>query len=409
MAHSSLQKILVSTVPFANSTGVVPHSKIKAEFPQFDTEMIVKYLTLLEFCRKISDAKTTELIQAGGPLQVLTQGPTANTGTDEEGYYFFPALVRASAPDWLWKDNEIMVNKCGWHIQCINSAQFLTSRFLHVLLLRLAFSFPLNISMVPKQFLEEDSPVLTRQCSVWKNGVHWISQSGVEVLVEIGERFQGVTVIIRCKNGREANFARLRSAVIKEVLNAKEQFCPKVEMVEYMLHPNSLSYPIGSQPIIKFEMSIIAASMMDPQKNPDVIDQTGMILLGVEELLGFEPFHGVGAKLAEELFLTYESVHLDSIIPRLAVKLATKLPFFRQIIESDVDSIEDTTTCNLSQAQLCQGLFENWCSCQEGNMSARIFREKLLDKYSLLCGRIPMVSVLIPSSILSNNSSMMVL
>ena len=59
------------------------------------------------------------------------------------------------------------------------------SRFLHALLLRLAFNFAV---------VSDDSPttgcILNRECNLWKNGIHWFSMSGTETYVELRENSQ---------------------------------------------------------------------------------------------------------------------------------------------------------------------------------------------------------------------------
>ena len=73
---------------FPMSTGVVTSSKLKQRFTVHDHEVIVEYLTHLEFCFRIKDQHT---------LDMITDNEVHESANTEE-YYFFPALVRVKIP-----------------------------------------------------------------------------------------------------------------------------------------------------------------------------------------------------------------------------------------------------------------------------------------------------------------------
>ena len=73
---------------FAMSTGVVTLSKLKEKFTEYSHEVIVAYLTHLEFCFRIKDQHT---------LDMITNNEVHESAATEE-YYFFPALVRVKNP-----------------------------------------------------------------------------------------------------------------------------------------------------------------------------------------------------------------------------------------------------------------------------------------------------------------------
>lgn len=64
------------------------------------------------------------------------------------------------------------------------------TRFLHSLLLRLAFNFA-----VASDDLATSGRVLNRACNLWKNGIHWFSLTGTETYVELREDSQ-VSIVI---------------------------------------------------------------------------------------------------------------------------------------------------------------------------------------------------------------------
>ena len=115
----------------ASSTGVVPLSKLKTHFPQFNSAILIGFLAHLEFCHEISDQELVHCISK-------QYSPTSG-----ERYYLFPGLIA--------KDNDCLTREmddidCGWILKCKKSYQFFDSRFLQVLLLRPAFSFDLETS-----------------------------------------------------------------------------------------------------------------------------------------------------------------------------------------------------------------------------------------------------------------------
>ena len=73
---------------FAMSTGVVTLSKLKEKFTEYNVEVIAAYLTHLEFCFRIKDQHT---------LDMITKYEIHESATTEE-YYFFPALVSVENP-----------------------------------------------------------------------------------------------------------------------------------------------------------------------------------------------------------------------------------------------------------------------------------------------------------------------
>jgi len=125
----------------SSSTGVVPLLKLKIEFPDYNSTMIAKFLTHLEFCFKVDDHETLELLKDELYEENMPQSLS-------EEFYFFPALVSVENPLHVWEQDDSLICQCGWFYRCIQHDQFLTTQFLHVLILRLAFSFALKLDQV---------------------------------------------------------------------------------------------------------------------------------------------------------------------------------------------------------------------------------------------------------------------
>ena len=210
----------------ATSTGVVPLSKITLEFKDLDSSMITQYLTHLHFCTELNQ-ETLKLFQS------------SKSSRSTERYFLFPSLVRELVPADVWAPEEKYIQHSGWEIECSNPEQFFTPRFLHLLLLRIAFQFAL--SHTP----DTDHLAIHRSCSIWKNGISWESDDLVSGLVEVSNHSRKVTILVRCQEKSKKNLLPLLSSVMREVLETKEEVCHNVAITDYIL-PSEIatSFPI---------------------------------------------------------------------------------------------------------------------------------------------------------------------
>ena len=109
------------------------------------------------------------------------------------------------------------------------------SRFL----LQLAFSFALDIQIKKPK----NHPAIQRRCSIWKNGISWLNDDGIDVLVEMGQQNQVIAVMMHCDEVSEARIEciHLQSLVIQKILRMKEEFCSKVSTKEGFINPDERS------------------------------------------------------------------------------------------------------------------------------------------------------------------------
>ena len=278
------------------STGVVPFSKLKNEFPDYNPNMVSGFLTHLEFCFKIEDNVTLSLLK----VEAINVEDTSLDVSEE--YYFFPALVSVKNPLHVWEENDNMCCKCGWFYQCIRHDQFLTTQFLHVLILRLAFTFALKLDLGD---CREDSLSLRRKCSVWKHGIAWVNRVRIETVVEVGLQYQSAIVMMCCPKDKEAKCAQLRSEVIQKLLEAKDEHCKAVKMSESFIHPSDVRYPLtDSMDDVKFyTLTEIARGIICKAEEANALDQRGRNPIPVQDLLLFDPHStDTSTELLRELF-----------------------------------------------------------------------------------------------------------
>ena len=275
----------------ATSTGVVPFSKIQAHFPDLDTDMITQFLCHLEFCHVIADSEI---------LQLLHTESAAAPFDPTDKFFFFPGLVRIEAPSGVWENSPEFDHFCGWMLQCSKPGQFFTPRFLHVLLLRLAFS----LAFAQDQHIASTNvPALQRKCKVWKNGICWGDESGVEALVVV-EESKSVMIMLRClkecQSDSKVECARAQSTVIDKIQQVREHFCPMVTVSESLLHhSDSKEYP--SKPLSELALvntEDIAAAVR--KHKPCIVDEDGKPIL-LSKILGFDPYTCRGVSILQQL------------------------------------------------------------------------------------------------------------
>ena len=374
-----------------SSTGVVLFSTIASHFPKHDPNMIVSFLSYLEFCHVIADEEVLNLI--GGKPACSTA-----SNTSSEPYFFFPHLVRIECPQHVWKPADHFEYKCGWLLWCSEDHYFFTSRFLQVILLRLAFSFALDVQIRKHR----DHPALQRRCSIWKNGISWLNEDGIEVLVEMKEQNQVVAVMMRCigRSATKTECIRLRSSVLLKILRMKEEFCSNVPTTESFIDPHELQYPLRPpQDLTLFSLSAVARSVVTTK--PCVICSDGSSLLELEKLLLFEPYIDLGEDILKELFdkgkkdteLTDKFLYdmADQIVRKTDSKvIAHKKECFLKLFNPHPTLLQE----RVSRAP--EGLthelvriFQLWRD-SSANRSYGCLRSKL-DEHSVFCGRNPLV------------------
>ena len=333
--------------------------------------MIVGFLTHLEFCHEVSDKEVLQLIN--DKSQMDTTGLNAGLKT----YLFFPALIKLEAPGGIWKEKPQFVNYVGWKLKCSRPEQFFTSRFLEVLLLRLAFSCALatdhDIST------ESDGPSLKRKCTLWKNGIFWGDRYGIETLVEVQSDGRAVIVLMRSVQENLKAFLQLRSSIIQKILTTVSDFCAKVNTLEYFIDPSEVkSYPLNSQTLYNAK-DVFNAIVL---RSTCVVSENGKSL-PVETLLTFEPYSYLGHKILSKIFSGDTSQHKKQIPEDVSIHL---LDHFAQ--KSDVmskilchDDRADSTSSGSNDLAYSLKLWQENC---DGTYHCL---RQIFDQYSICAGR----------------------
>ena len=254
----------------ASNTGIVPITTLEELFPQYSSEMLVGCLESMEFCHPV-DLST---------LHATNLKATSSSLPSEASHLFFPSLVKEHRP------GDLPSSRFGWCLGCSDPHQFFSNRFLHVLLLRLAFTFPLTSK---NRSLSPSLCGLERQCEVWQNGIFWTNNSGESTIVEIVDLNRWVIVLVSEKT-REA--AQTCSSVIRMILDLQRQLCSAVTTCECLISPSLLDrYPFDALPDTDlFDLPTVARSMLLHHKF--LLDKSkGTNKLSTDEALSCEPYY----------------------------------------------------------------------------------------------------------------------
>ena len=256
----------------ASNTGIVPIATLKELFSQHNLEMLVGCLESMEFCHKVHP-----LVLEGTNLMSSKFLPSS---TSEANYLLFPSLVKEHRP------GNLFCPTFGWCLGCSDPHQFFSNRFLHVLLLRLAFTFPLASKHIPPSSLIRG---LERQCKVWQNGISWKNVSGISTIVEVVDRNRWVIVLVSEKR-KEAT--EVCSSIIRMILDLQQQLCSVVSTCECLISPSLLSrYPFDILPDTDlFEFCDAAKSLL--LHHELLLDRKeGMNEYSIKIALAFEPYY----------------------------------------------------------------------------------------------------------------------
>ena len=281
--------------PLSYSTGVVPlshfdkHLNAKHNYP---SSLSLTFLSRMECCREVIDKQVLECIVESEKFSEL------------EKYYFFPNLVSLERPNDKWSTDPDFSYKCGWLIQCTTEGEYFSPHFIQVLLLRLAFSFTPQKMEYDTKDLEtykcnsesyefQNSNVkpfvINRYCSVWKNGIYWQEESGVNTIVDVLHQ-RTLILLMQCLKDREIDLINRRSQIISMVLNAKHEYCSGAKILEYFIHPDCVTHPLLNLENIRshlYSFPRVKATIVT--KKPCVVNEDDK-RVKLEDLLYFEPY-----------------------------------------------------------------------------------------------------------------------
>ena len=248
-------------------SGIVSESRLCSHFTKYDPVMLVEFLVSMQLCERI----TSEMLK-------LTNLSTKVTERSDhvKDLLFFPARMSHDTQRPLMNTKNENVNEqkdvavidqpfqFGWCLQSTNQYQYFSTRFLHLLILRLAFKHALP---------QSQDNVHDRRCTIWSTGIMWSSGYGVNTLVELVDDSQCVILLMSSQEGLQHNMIPVRRDVITDILSIQQECCPSVQPQEFVIDPSELHYPIDKPfSLVLYDIEAIASSVID--KKPCVTPYT---------------------------------------------------------------------------------------------------------------------------------------
>ena len=184
--------------------------------------------------------------------------------------------------------------------------------------------------------------------------------------------------------------------MIRTILDAKERFCGAVELRESLIHPAELSsYPLKSPKVLtSFTITELAIAIAEDQ---EVVTGKQMHqMLGINELLYFEPYAFFNPALLAELF-DKENSKEDIPVRFLSEIGETTYPKkdeFGNVLKVPLRSPQAIADpiCRDNPAHISALMFRAWKASNPTSTYQAL--RSALDRFSVFCGRNPLVSVL---------------
>ena len=201
-----------------NQFGLLHCSHLAELFPKLDPTMTQQVLISLNFCIQVDSRILRE------DLVKLT------ASTEGEGWLYFPALVSAQPSDIFPKDADPHhLQWVCWQLRT-EEKHLISAHLLQSIILRLAANHV---------FTHKLSSARQHCCTVWINGLSWMSITGVEVAVQISDS-SVVQVVGRSKAGPD-RLSQYVSTIVRDVIKTTTQLSPKLKATSYIVHPYTLA------------------------------------------------------------------------------------------------------------------------------------------------------------------------
>ena len=241
----------------ASNTGIIPTTIIKSTFPEYNVDMITRFMVHFE------------IGQAVDLSQIITNmAPESPTCSD---LLYIPALISVDRPSSATVPN----NSFRWSESVKFIDQFFTPRFHHVLLYRL----PIQFALPTAQTTSFHSHPFNHRCDVWSRGLMWLSETGVTAMVEMSESFQSISLTISFPKKTDPKYLELAQSVREVIRKTHQEFCPHLEVLEMVSYPPVDSSDPSND--TRIELSSLKEALL--KNRTHVVDMSGKKLVAIAD------------------------------------------------------------------------------------------------------------------------------
>ena len=216
-SKTAAQKFLSTLGPRYANMGIIPESYLHKLLPEHITK---ECLIQLQYCQEFSHTEV-------GLDYTCTVTP--NASESKEDLLYFPALCNIESKSASWSSDSDLTFSIGWYAKCKESFDYFPIRFLHVVLLRLAFTLAL-----PNVSESSVAQAYGRRCTMWKNGIHWLMEEEVKCVFEMVDGNKGFVVITKAEEHCDELYTTLRR-IVDTLMQAKSEFCNTALLHHYLL------------------------------------------------------------------------------------------------------------------------------------------------------------------------------
>ena len=281
----------------ASNTGIVPISVLEKLFPKYNIDMLIGFVRSLQFCHVLES----------NTIQKFKTNISASIPLPSEELLFFPSLIKTEPPTDIKIENGL-----GWCLWCPDHNQFLSTRFLHLLLFVLSYTFcrPRH-NRAGKLAVDPQILMLARHCDVWMNGIYLMNDDDkVEVIVEVTEQYRCVTVLTSVNDVEKSR--KIFNDVVQTILTLKSQ-THSFECEEYLIAPSDVGNArnLFMDKRTLYNMKDVARSVFT---KGNVRDDSNNKMVGVEKIVGVhDPFLCIAPSVTKALFSAEQLLREDHL------------------------------------------------------------------------------------------------
>ena len=185
---------------------------------------------------------------------------------------------------------------------------------------------------------------------------------------------------------KKMELVRLRSAIIKTIISAKEEFCSKILVRELLILPEDAAmYPLDPSKVTGVSITEVVATIAEGEEF--AVNETNQTVK-LEKLTYFEPYAYLGEPLLQQLFskdCTEAQEITDKVLTDIAAKRSHKsMDEYCVIFEQEIDAC--------ASHEGARGLLQVlhlWRDRMGKEGTRKNFRKKL-DQFSIFAGRNPL-------------------